>query len=268
MSSFELVFQMTKKSEEDAILHQFAEMKVTAEEKASVFHQQEEAIDVTEKKLVNVVLCKIFTKKKITPEVFKSMMPKIWNQEHTIIDYRGFNLFLFKFKNARIKSHIVESGPWFYDRTMLLLADPKGDCSGDEMEFRYVSFWVHFHKLPLACFSRSAAMEIRSLVGKVEQVDLEDVSDENWGSSLRIKIQVDITSPLKRGVFLKSVRAGNEKWITMTYEKLPDFCYGCGGLGHIIKECEEDTGSDTEDIPYGPWMGEPTKLVSKGPFGA
>lgn len=45
----------------------------------------------------------------------------------------------------------------------------------------------------------------------------------------------------------------------MTYEKLPDFCYGCGCLGHIIKECEDHNGATDEELPYGAWLREPTK---------
>lgn len=46
----------------------------------------------------------------------------------------------------------------------------------------------------------------------------------------------------------------------MTYEKLPDFCYGCGLLGHTIKECEQYRGLNDEALPYGPWLREPTRL--------
>lgn len=46
----------------------------------------------------------------------------------------------------------------------------------------------------------------------------------------------------------------------MTYEKLPDFCYGCGCLGHIIKGCESNSGTVEEELPYGAWLREPTCL--------
>lgn len=145
------------------------------------------------------MLFKIFTQKKIDPENFCGMMPKIWGQEHTTIHHVGFNLFLCKFKNARIKGLILESSSWFYDKRMLLLEEPKEDSCGEDMDFKFVSFWVHFHKLPYGCFSRSSAMEIGSLLGKVEQVDIDEEIDPSWGSSLRVKIQIDVHKSLKRG---------------------------------------------------------------------
>lgn len=205
-------------------------------------------------------MCKIFTSKKINLDVFCSMMPRIWNQEQTIIVNVGFNMFLCKFKNARIKGFIMESVPWFYDRALLLFEEPTGDSCGEDKEFRYVSFWTHFHKLPYACFSRASVMEIGSLLGKVEKVDIDDDNEPTWGSLLRVKVQIDVHKTLKRGIFLKSRNKAEDKWIKVTYEKLPDFCYGYGHFGHTIKECEAENGMDEDDLPYGGWLREPTKL--------
>lgn len=89
------------------------------------------------------------------------------------------------------------------------------------MDFMYVTFWTHFHKLPHACFSRSSATEIGSLLGKVEKVDIEDERDLTWGSSLRVKVQIDVLKPLKRGIFLKS---GNKEEDQMDQNHIRKAC--------------------------------------------
>lgn len=33
-------------------------------------------------------------------------------------------------------------------------------------------------------------------------------------------------------------------------------------MGHTIKECEDDCGTKEENLLYGPWLREPTKLVN------
>lgn len=246
----------------DSIAKQLGELKVTEAERACVYRLKEGEIAKTRQKLENAILCKIFTRKKINPYIFGSKMPKIWNQEQTLIACVGFNVFLCKFRNAHVKSKILEGGPWFFDKAINLMEEPKGDSYGEEAEFKYVSFWIHFHKLSFACFNRKSAMEIGSLLGRVEQIDLEDDKEQYWRKTLRIKVQIEVSLPLKRGIFLSSGTGGIDKWIKVTYEKLPDFCYGCGLLGHTIKECEGDYGSNEEELSYGPDLRESIKLFS------
>lgn len=102
-------------------------------------------------------------------------------------------------------------------------------------------------------------MEIGSLLGKVEQIDLDESNDQ-YGCSLRVKILIDVQMPLKRGIFLRKGEGNAEKWIMVRYEKLPDFCYGYGLLGHTIKECGNTGEGKEEELPYGSWMREPVKI--------
>lgn len=122
----------SKQMEED-LAKQLAELRVTPEEKACVFQLQDREIGRFELHLANSILCKIYTNKKINIEIFQSKMPKNWNQEHTSIVNVGFNTFLCKFKNARIKGWILDMGPWFYDKKILLFEEPRGGTCSEEI---------------------------------------------------------------------------------------------------------------------------------------
>ncbi|CAN1806584.1 hypothetical protein LINPERHAP1_LOCUS24727 [Linum perenne] len=54
---------------------------------------------------------------------------------------------------------------------------------------------------------------------------------------MRLRVSLDIRRPLKRE---KKVRIEGGECITCTfrYERLPNFCYICGKLGHIDRYCE------------------------------
>ncbi|KAL8514793.1 hypothetical protein ACS0TY_013756 [Phlomoides rotata] len=49
-------------------------------------------------------------------------------------------------------------------------------------------------------------------------------------------------------------------WIDLKYKHLPSFCYLCGLLGHMRRECDlADEGDEVEDLsdeklPFGEWM--------------
>ena len=52
-----------------------------------------------------------------------------------------------------------------------------------------------------------------------------------------MRISVDITKPLKKILFIKTEEKKKKISVAVEYEKLPDFCYCCGCLGHLYKEC-------------------------------
>lgn len=101
------------KSMEDDLVKQLADLRVTPEEKESIFQLQDREIDRSELHLANSILCKVYTNKRINIEMLQAKMPIIWNQEHTNIVNVGFDTFLCKLKNARIKGWILDMGPWF-----------------------------------------------------------------------------------------------------------------------------------------------------------
>lgn len=44
-------------------------------------------------------------------------------------------------------------------------------------------------------------------------------------------------------------------WLRFKYERLPNFCYYCGCLGHLERECTitGDISVGIKDLPYGRW---------------
>ncbi|PON70694.1 Zinc knuckle CX2CX4HX4C [Trema orientale] len=66
------------------------------------------------------------------------------------------------------------------------------------------------------------------------------------------------------GVFFESVganiRLGSSAppiWVDFRYEKLPYFCFTCGRIGHLLKECLEEGSQNLISLncfPYGIWM--------------
>ncbi|KAL0444637.1 UNVERIFIED_CONTAM: hypothetical protein Slati_2186400 [Sesamum latifolium] len=118
------------------------------------------------------------------------------------------------------------------------------------------AIFILVHDLPIGKMNKDIATFIGDQLSKFRDVDMDN-SNGLWGTSMRIRMSLDITKPLRRVLKLKTTM-GDELLVPFTYEKLPNLCYLCGRLGHLSKACELqladgfiDSGSNA---PFGPWL--------------
>ena len=52
-------------------------------------------------------------------------------------------------------------------------------------------------------------------------------------------MELKIQKALVDGFWLP-IEDRRKRWITLKYERLSDYCYGCGKLGHVLKNYGED----------------------------
>lgn len=71
---------------------------------------------------------------------------------------------------------------------------------------------------------------------------------------MRIRADIPIEKPLRRGGHVVNPK-GEKFWVTFKYERLPNFCFRCGVLGHDEKHCP-NTSIDNSDSPrqYRDWL--------------
>ncbi|KAH1045711.1 hypothetical protein J1N35_036495 [Gossypium stocksii] len=67
---------------------------------------------------------------------------------------------------------------------------------------------------------------------------------ETKGDFCRIRVNLDVQKQLRRGIFICPNGKG-KIWLPFKYENLPTFCFGCGRMGHEVKECMEKQLSDS-----------------------
>ncbi|XP_050211399.1 uncharacterized protein LOC126661587 [Mercurialis annua] len=164
----------------------------------------------------------------------------------------GKSIFVCEFSSVRDKLKILREAPWHYDRQLIILAELTGDEQPAEMKLESSPFWVRLCNVPLNCRDRASIIRIAGRAGTVLEVRDEDVN--TWGKHLRVRIQVNVTSPLKRGVMVRN-KNGDKVWVYFRFERMPNYCYWCGHIGHVHDDCEVIPDDiETKDWPYSPAM--------------
>ncbi|KAF5956818.1 hypothetical protein HYC85_004043 [Camellia sinensis] len=69
-----------------------------------------------------------------------------------------------------------------------------------------------------------------------------------------IRVEIDTQQPLPRGLWLHRGQGQSNSWLTFKYEKLSDFCYDCGRLGHENHTCKFVSKEQGASFGYGPGL--------------
>lgn len=83
-------------------------------------------------------------------------------------------------------------------------------------------------------------------------------------SFLRARVIVDIRKPLVTGMWCP--RPGRDPiWVKAKYERLQNFCYRCGRIGHDQKRCTEETQEEeAAERIYGDWLStQPIRIAGE-----
>ncbi|GMN48659.1 hypothetical protein TIFTF001_017816 [Ficus carica] len=81
------------------------------------------------------------------------------------------------------------------------------------------------------------------------------------------RAQIDVSKPLCRGGKVQLGSSGKTVWTVFKYERLPDFCYGCGRIGHGLIECFDKRVrkmKSSDPLLYSPEMRVVSKSSSAG----
>uniref|UniRef100_A0A2N9IMG3 CCHC-type domain-containing protein n=1 Tax=Fagus sylvatica TaxID=28930 RepID=A0A2N9IMG3_FAGSY len=156
-----------------------------------------------------LLLGKVISSRVFSKIVVKEIISKAWNTIKEVgVAVVDKNIFLFTF-NHEVDVRRIWDCPWSFKGEHLILKKYASDWSFNEVDFSETDFWVQIHGLPLNRQNIQNLKKLRSLLGTVIEEDLIGNRD---------------------GAGKRYVR----------FKKLGNFCYGCGRIGHDIKDCLDE----------------------------
>ncbi|KAL7264932.1 hypothetical protein ACSBR1_002812 [Camellia fascicularis] len=213
----------------------------------------DECEDVSHRCLVGKILApKILHKPAVTKILLTAWKPRA---SVSITPWKE-NLYLFQFDDLEDRSRVLLEAPWSVMGSLLVLQTLQPGMAAEDLDFRWSPFWVQIHGLPFGKMTRAHGEVIGNRIGRLVEAEAPSDGLLLHRSFLRLRIEVDVTKPLLQGFILYrcdcSGPVGDGVKVYYKYEKLTEFCYDCGRIGHDNLSCKFVSREDGRNSGYGP----------------
>lgn len=115
------------------------------------------------------------------------------------------------------------------------------------MVFEEMPIWIQCHNVPLAFMHSDIIRNIGSKIGRVLEVDEGD-DGHCAGRFVRVRVSLNINKPLQQVIWILTKHSKEEICIILLYERLPNFCYKCGKIGHVERDYDKQETEGSESI--------------------
>jgi hypothetical protein len=179
----------------------------------------------------------------ITTQVYSARglfehLKQVWHLRGAI-EEKAFanNRYLIQFKREGDYNHVLKGGPWTYKNYPMLVMAYDGQTSVANTPLNMMPTWVRILDLPISLMNEEWAREVTNK----QLGDFKAVAKDNkgriWGEFLRIRMEHDVTKPIRRWVKVQNGKTKELLRYDVKYERLPNFCFYCGIVGHVERGC-------------------------------
>ncbi|KAL0408771.1 UNVERIFIED_CONTAM: hypothetical protein Sradi_1811500 [Sesamum radiatum] len=129
---------------------------------------------------------RILTHRPYNNEALKSVLQSSFNPAQGMqITFIENGRFLLKFFHVVDRDRVVESGPWAFEKNLILLAKVSEDDNPAEVELNWCDFYTRIYGLPLGRMTKEVANFIGGKIGRLKEFD-QQRGPESWGSYMRL----------------------------------------------------------------------------------
>ncbi|CAO2816197.1 unnamed protein product [Amaranthus hypochondriacus] len=176
---------------------------------------------------------KLFTNRSYSVPHMKSTLAGLWRpQKGVMFEDIVDNMFRIQFFHEIDYKKVIEGGPWTLKKHLFAMKELTGGEQSSQLRLDVAYIWVQVHDIPFNIRSIAHKQKIGSLFKEFVKADEKD-----YREYIRLRVGINLDKPLLRGTWLP--RKNDKAWVKFKYEKLPNYCYVCGYLGHVEDECDK-----------------------------
>lgn len=201
--------------------------------------------------VTNALIFRFVARKTIGIKGLEAALNAIWRPSSPANVYEiGEGIYIVRFESAMDCNRVLAKQPWHMDNTLMVFKKAIGNERIEDLVLNEVPFWVQIHNLELQLLIRYVGELLGSKIGKVLEFD------SSTKTCLRVRVLLNVSKPLVRGTKIEF--DGATSIVLFRYEELGDFCYVCGKLDHVDRNCPTVYASEIDSVrekrQYGPWL--------------
>lgn len=241
---------------------QFAGMRLHGEEEDDLDLSGE--VDELIKDVRWLGLFRVHTTRPFGHSALLNQMRNAWSAAKGVtFNIKGPNLFLVQCHCLGDWKRIMDGGPWLFRKAPVIIVEYDGFTDVTEYKLNKVPVWVRIEGLPDGLTAKKELAEkVAAKVGGPPFTVQVNEGVINPGKTLRARVYLDVEKPLVRFV---PITLKERKKYKVYYEKLPDFCYYCGLMGHLVEECGDGI-HDPASCEWGEWLLWNSEQTSNRPY--
>lgn len=212
-----------------------------------------------------LALFRVHTLRPFSHAAVLNSMRNAWScAQGVTFNIKGPNLFLVQCHCLGDWKRVMEGGPWQFRRDPVVIVEYDGFTNVSDYSLNMYPLWARVKGLPDGLTRRKELAEkVAKKVGDPPFTVVVNERKINPSSYLRVRVYVNVNIPLVRFV---PITLKERKKYPVFYEKLPDFCFFCGCMGHVVEECGDGI-HDPSSCEWGEWLHWSSESASSGARG-
>ncbi|KAJ4841014.1 hypothetical protein Tsubulata_034619, partial [Turnera subulata] len=187
--------------------------------------------DMLHKRWENTLIVKLWGRN-IGYRTLCNRLPNLWQLKESVrVEDLENNFYFVRFQSRHDYMKALTDGPWIVLGHYLTVEPWRPQFNPITHKVTSIVAWVQIPNL-----SSELLQAVCNEIGRLVRLD-HNTEEALRGRYARVALEIDLSKPLQSQVFVDNT------WYNISYENIPDICFECGLVGHVLSACPQHVQS-------------------------